>query len=93
METNTIKLYETDYVLVNNKTNTPIEGFDIVYNLEGVRGYLYDSNLDEEEIQGQIDLLEANGELEDYYDCRFISMTKLSTDIQKKYIETLNQIQ
>ena len=86
-----MKLYDTDYVLVNNKTNTPIEGFDIVYDLEGVRWYFYDSNLDEEEIQGQIDLLEANGELEADYDCKFISMTKLPIDIQKKYIETLKQ--
>jgi len=86
-----MKLYNTDYVLVNNKTNTPIEGFDIVYSLEGVRWYFYDSNLHEVEIQKQIYLLQANGELEVDYNCKFLSMTKLPVDIQKKYIETLKQ--
>ena len=88
-----MKLYDTDYVMVDIKTNKPIEAFDIVYSKEGVRWYFYDSNLDEEEIQGQIDLLEANRELEVDYNSKFVSMTKLPIDIQKKYIETFKQTQ
>ena len=82
-----MKLHDKDYVLVNTNTNKPIERLEICYSTDGVRWYLYDSNLDEDEIQEQIDLLEANGELEVDYDSKFISMTKLPKDIQEKYIE------
>ena len=96
-----MKLYDTDYVLINTKTNKPIEGFDIVYPLEEVRWFLYegiymDDNVyqrTEEEINKILAKLQSKGKCKIENDWSFVSMTKLPIDIQKKYIETLKQTQ
>ncbi len=86
-----MKLFDTDYVLINTKTNKPIEGFDIVYPLEEVRWFLYEGIYTEEEINKILAKLQSKGKckIENYLS--FVSMTKLPIEIQKKYIETLKQ--
>jgi hypothetical protein len=86
-----MKLYDTDYVLINTKTNKPIEGFDIVYPLEEVRWFLYEGIYTEEEINKILAKLQSKGKCKIENDWSFVSMTKLPIEIQKKYIETLKQ--
>jgi len=86
-----MELYDTDYVLVDTNTNKPIEGFDIVYPLEEVRWFLYEGIYTEEEINKILIKLQSKGKAKIEKDWSFVSMTKLPIDIQKKYIETLNQ--
>lgn len=86
-----MKLYDTDYVLINTKTNKPIEGFDIVYPLESVKWFLYEGIYTEEEINKILAKLQSKGKCKIENDWSFVSMTKLPIDIQKKYIETLKQ--
>jgi hypothetical protein len=86
-----MKLYDTDYVLINTKTNKPIEGFDIVYPLEEVRWFLYEGIYTEKEINKILAKLQSKGKCKIENDWSFVSMTKLPIEIQKKYIETLKQ--
>jgi len=86
-----MKLFDTDYVLINTKTNKPIEGFDIVYPLEEVRWFLYEGIYTEEEINKILAKLQSKGKCKIENDWSFVSMTKLPIEIQKKYIETLKQ--
>jgi len=86
-----MELYDTDYVLVDTNTNKPIEGFEIVYPLEEVRWFLYEGIYTEEEINKILIKLQSKGKCKIENDWSFVSMTKLPIEIQKKYIETLNQ--
>ncbi len=84
-----MKLFDNDYVLINNNTNKPIEGFDIIYPLEEVRWFLYEGIYSEEEINKILTKLRSKGKCKIENDWSFVSMTKLPIKIQKKYIETL----
>jgi len=90
-----MKLQDTDYVLINNKTKFPIEGFDILYaGDESIRDFLYDGIYYEDEVEEIIDKLKIDGiaVIDSVFDYALISITKLPIEIQNKYIETLKQI-
>ena len=89
-----MKVNNTDYVLINTKTNLPIEGYDIIYgDDESIRWFLYEGIYDEEEICEVIEKLRVDGTavIDSIFDWSLISMTKLPIEIQNKYIETLKQ--
>jgi hypothetical protein len=80
-----LKLNSSEYVLVDLENN-PLESIDTWYDTDMVRWYFYDSTLDEEEINKQIEFLELNGFIEVDYNMKFIRMTDLPKKIQNKYI-------
>jgi hypothetical protein len=90
-----MKTHNTDYVLINTKTNLPIEEMnDVIYgDDESVRWFLYEGYYDEEEIDEIIEKLRVDGTavIDSVFDWSLISMTKLPIEIQNKYIETLKQ--
>jgi len=89
-----MKLHDTDYVLVNSKTKTPIEGFDVVYGgEESIRDFLYDGIYYEDEVEEIIEKLKVDGiaVIDSVFDYALMSITKLPIDIQLKYIETFSQ--
>ena len=72
-----IKLISEDYVLVNRITKKPVEGYDTIYHYSSI-----------------IDMLNCNNDMrpKPNWEHEYISMTALSIEEQKKYLEYLNPI-
>ena len=85
-----IKLYETDYALVDKKYE-PIHGLDICFAEESVYDEFTQGTYTEEEIEDKMKVLKKEGEVlydinDTLCDWKWVSMTHLPKRIQKEYL-------
>ena len=69
------KLYATDFVLINKKTEEPIESLDTIYSSWSLAEFL---NSGEYPVKPESDY-------------EFVSMTELPKKLQKKYLKELRR--
>tara|TARA_R100000654_G_scaffold53098_1_gene79231 strand:- start:104 stop:460 length:357 start_codon:yes stop_codon:yes gene_type:complete len=86
-----IKLYETDYVLVDKDYN-PVDGLDICLAEESVYDEFTQGTYTEEEIENKMKTLKKEGEVlidvdDTLCNWKWVSMTRLPNKIQKMYLD------
>ena len=69
-----MELYNSDYVIVDKKTQEPVESLDVVYHYSTI-----------------VDLVNS-GECPLYKGVEFVPMTRLSQEMQQKYIDALKGV-